>query len=86
MKDNSKTKMDNIVQLGCLISKLMRLFVNFLSAIVIIFYRECKLFMDCYLYENMTFIYVDSLYDREDKSNRSKYVFPHCEAMQFSLR
>jgi hypothetical protein len=39
MKDNSKTKMNNIVQLGCLISKLLRLFVNFLSAIVIIFYR-----------------------------------------------
>jgi hypothetical protein len=34
MKDNSKTKMNNIVQLGCLISKLLRLFVNFLSAIV----------------------------------------------------
>ncbi len=40
MKDNSKTKMNNIVQLGCLISKLPRLFVNFLSAIVVIFYRE----------------------------------------------
>ena len=39
---NSKTKMNNIVQLGCLFSKLPRLFVNFLSAIVSIFY--CVIF------------------------------------------
>ncbi len=36
-KDNLKTKMNNIVQLGCLFSKLPRLFVNFSSAIVLIF-------------------------------------------------
>ncbi len=30
--------MNNIVELGCLISKLLSLVVNFLSAIVIIFY------------------------------------------------
>ncbi len=35
MKDSSKTKMNTIVQLGCLISKLLRLFVNFLFVIVI---------------------------------------------------
>jgi hypothetical protein len=40
MKDNSKIKMNNIVQLGCLISKLLRLFVDFPSAIVGIFYGE----------------------------------------------
>ncbi len=34
------TKMNNIVQLGCLFSKLPRFFVNFSSAIVDIFYRE----------------------------------------------
>jgi hypothetical protein len=42
MKDNSKTKMNNIAQLGCLISELLRLFVNFLSTIVVIFYRFDK--------------------------------------------
>ena len=35
-----KNKMCNIVQFGCLISKLLRLFVDFLSAIVVIFYRD----------------------------------------------
>jgi hypothetical protein len=39
MKDNSITKMNNIVQLGCLISKLLRLFVDFPSAIVGILYH-----------------------------------------------
>jgi hypothetical protein len=37
MKDNSKTKMNNIVQLGHLFSKLLRLFVNSLYVIVDIF-------------------------------------------------
>ncbi len=32
--------MNNIVQLGCLFSKLPRLFVNFPSGIVVIFYRD----------------------------------------------
>jgi hypothetical protein len=32
--------MNNIVQLGCLISKMPRLFVNFPSAIICIFYRK----------------------------------------------
>ncbi len=36
IKDNSKTNMNNIVQLGCLISKLLRLFVNFLSGNVVL--------------------------------------------------
>ena len=39
-KGNCKTKMNNIVQLGCLFSKLPRLFVDCSSVIVIIFYRE----------------------------------------------
>jgi hypothetical protein len=39
IKDNSKTKMNNIVQSGCLFSKLLRFFVDFLSTIVSIFYR-----------------------------------------------
>jgi hypothetical protein len=38
-KGQLKTKMNNIVQLGCLFSKLPRLFVNFLSMLVSIFYR-----------------------------------------------
>jgi hypothetical protein len=40
MKGNLKTKMNNIVQLGCLFSKLPSLFVNFPSAIVGVFHRE----------------------------------------------
>ncbi len=39
IKYNWKTKMNNIVHLGCLFSKLPRIFVNFSSAIVSIFYR-----------------------------------------------
>ncbi len=39
MKDNTKTKMNNIAQLCCLIYKLLRLFVDFPSANVGIFYR-----------------------------------------------
>jgi hypothetical protein len=38
-KRQLKTKMNNIVQLGCLFLKLARLFVNFPSAIVGIFYH-----------------------------------------------
>ncbi len=33
----------------------------------------------------LTNIYVDSLFDREDKSNRSKEVLPHRETVQVSL-
>jgi hypothetical protein len=38
-KRQSKTEMNNIVLLGCLFSKLPRLFVDFPSAIFVIFYR-----------------------------------------------
>jgi hypothetical protein len=37
--------MYNIVQLGCLFSKLPRLFINFSSAIVVIFY--CDVVQNC---------------------------------------
>ncbi len=44
--------MNNSLQVGCLFSKLPRLFVNFLSAIVSIFYRVCNesnfQFSSCY--------------------------------------
>jgi hypothetical protein len=40
IKDNYTTKMNNIMQLGCLFSKWLRLFVDFSSAIVGIFFRE----------------------------------------------
>ncbi len=43
IKDNWKTKMNNIVQLGCLFSKLMRLFVDFPSTNGSIFYRSDEL-------------------------------------------
>ncbi len=47
-KSQFKNKMNNIGQLSCLFSKLPRLFVNFPSLIVVIFYRDTS---RCYLAE-----------------------------------
>ncbi len=44
--------MNIIVQLDCLFSKLLRLFVNFLSAIVSISYRESNLLDPQYISGN----------------------------------
>jgi hypothetical protein len=45
-KSQFKNKMNNIVQLVCLCSKLLRLFVHSTSAIVVIFYHVNKQFLD----------------------------------------
>ncbi len=54
MKYNLKTKMNNIVQFGRLISKLLRVFVIFLSMIVVIFYRDDGAFIFEWLSVNLT--------------------------------
>jgi hypothetical protein len=74
IKDNSKTKMNNIVQLGCLILKLLRLFVDFPSAIVGNFYRMGSVCFDPAIdvltwlrlfSEDLTFLEVTALFSQD---------------------
>ncbi len=81
IKDNWKTKMNNVVQLDCLLSKLPRLFVDFLSAIVIIFYRvsfpHIHMYRSCKTYLSLNELKVRFIGDSRGRQE-NEFDFRNC--------